>query len=559
MLSELYIKNFAIIEDINLQFDNGFNVITGETGAGKSILIDAINVLLGTEKGKEEYIRKGCDKTIIYGIFIIQKNNQYIKKILEENSINFEDNKIIIKRVLQPNNNKVFLNDEPITVNLLNKITKHLVEIHGQHENQTLFDNEIQLQLVDKYAGIYEILKKYRELFFELKKIKEEYNAKKEELKDIESKKEIYKYQMNEIGNLNLKIGEDEELENNVQRYRKLSNILEYCREINFYLKNDENNIVNNLEKIIDNLNRILEFDKTIEQQINNCNEAVVLLKNFSDEFSDYFYKLNIEPEELERLENRAYQIQLLKKKYGSTIKEILDYYEEVKKKYESLENIEFDLKDLEKLIESKNIEINKLAKEITSARKKISETINKKITTELKNLEMPEAEFYIEITETEQLTEKGKDKIEFMVKTNKGEDFKPLKKIASGGELSRFMLAIKTLFAEIDETPILIFDEIDTGVSGKAGTAIARQIKKLSKSHQVFCITHLPVIAACADLHYKIYKETKAERTITKAVKLNNEEKINEIAYLMSGGNITDISLKHARELIKKNRVNEN
>lgn len=551
MLKELIVKNFALIEEIHLNFENGFNVITGETGAGKSILIDAINVLLG-EKGKEEFIRKGSDKTSITGIFDISEIKSKIEDILTENEISLADNLLIIKRILQQNNNKVYINDEPVTINFLNKITKLLVDIHGQYEHQTLFDINKHLELVDSFANLSDKLELYKNKFDNLKKLKSDFFKKQNDIKELKEKRDLYDYQLKEIGNLELKKDEDIEIENILSKYRKLNKIIELTQNINSII-NDDENLIYKLEKIIQYITEISLIDKSFETNINNCNEALILLKDFRENLQNYTESLNLNQTELDKLEHRAYQMQLLKKKYGPSLDDVLNYYNDILTKYNNIEIFETDLIQLENQIKSDTNELQILADEISNIRKKTAETISEKITAELKTLNMNEAEFKIEFSVISPLNEKGKDKVEFLVKTNKGEDFKQLRKIASGGELSRFMLAIKSLFAQLDKIPTMIFDEIDSGISGKTGTALAKQILKLSKHHQVFCITHLPVLAAAAHTHFKIYKEIDNKRTVTKSKLLSNEERVQEIAYLMSGGNVTKTSLAHSKELLKE------
>lgn len=551
MLSNLIIKNFALIEYVNLNFKSGFNVITGETGAGKSILIDAINVLLGAQ-GKEDYIRKGAESTTIIGIFNLNAIQKDIISFLKDNDIEIINNEIIIKRVLKPNNNRVYINDEPVTVSLLNKVTSLLVDIHGQHEHQTLFDISKHLNLVNTYAGLKEKLTDYKNDFLNLKSLQNEMIECEQELKFINEKKDIYEFQLNEIKSAKIIKNEDEVLENKLCKYRKLHKLNEYLQKMSLLIDSD-NDIIYNLEKLSQYISDISNIDASFNQFLSNCEEALIQIRDFKDFYDDYTDSLDIDPLQIERYESRAYKLQLLKKKYGPSLEDVIQYYNNIKEKYTRLLNSDSDLKELRYKIDTYTNTVRKKAQNISTIRKKTAKTISKKITSEIKKLNMEDAEFDIIFNNLENFTETGIDRVEFYVKTNRGEDFKPLKKIASGGELSRIMLAIKSVFAHADAIPVLIFDEIDTGISGKTGQSIADAIYKLALNHQVFCITHLPVLASAARTHFSVYKKSDKTRTITEAKKLNYEERIQELAYLMSGGNITPTSITHAKELLKK------
>lgn len=535
MISTLHIKNIGIIDEIMIDFSKGFNILTGETGAGKTLIIGALGIVAGGRFSKE-MIRKG-------------ENHSFVEvSIYLPNHPKSVDGNIIISREIFDNGrNTCKINGRLVTVNELKEFMNNIINIHGQNDNQNLLNKENHIKYLDKFLGKEFLSKKneYTELYNKYvyinRKLKENYGDEKEKQRKLD----LLYYQVNEIKNANLKINEDEELEeqrNLIVNAEKISKSLnEADMQINENALNSISIAIKNLEKIED-IN--IKYQKTLSSLKSNYYD----LQEIAIDLNHYNSDTSFEEEERDEIENRIDEINDLKRKYGNTIEEILNYKSEVEKEIDKIENLEEKNNELK--IELKKIiaELEKRAIELHETRQKHGIELETKINSELADLEMPNAKFKISIKNIN-YNKDGTDEIEFMITTNKGEDFKPLIKTASGGEMSRIMLAIKTVLSDIDEVPILIFDEIDTGISGKAGNAVGEKLKTISKNHQVIIVTHLASIAAKGDSNYYIYKEVEGDNTKTRIKNLNEQEVIEEVARIASGI-VSEISLKHAMEL---------
>ncbi|OKZ60326.1 MAG: DNA repair protein RecN [Clostridium sp. CAG:354_28_25] len=535
MISTLHIKNIGIIDEIMIDFSKGFNILTGETGAGKTLIIGALGIVAGGRFSKE-MIRKG-------------ENHSFVEvSIYLPNHPKAVDGNIIISReIFENGRNTCKINGRLVTVNELKEFMNNIINIHGQNDNQNLLNKENHIKYLDKFLGKEFLSKKneYTELYNKYvdinRKLKENYGDEKEKQRKLD----LLNYQVNEIKNASLKINEDEELEeqrNLIINAEKISKSLnEADMQINENALNSISIAIKKLEKIED-IN--IKYQKTLSSLKSNYYD----LQEIAIDLNHYNSDTSFEEKERDEIENRIDEINDLKRKYGNTIEEILNYKNEVEEEIDKIENLEEKNKELKTELTKVTVEIEKRAIELHETRQKYGIELETKINSELADLEMPNAKFKVNIENTN-FNKDGTDEIEFLITTNKGEDFKPLIKTASGGEMSRIMLAIKTVLSDVDEVPILIFDEIDTGISGKAGNAVGEKLKTISKNHQVIIVTHLASIAAKGDSNYYIYKEVEGDNTKTRIKNLNEQEVIEEIARIASGI-VSEISLKHAMEL---------
>ena len=535
MISTLHIKNIGIIDEIMIDFSKGFNILTGETGAGKTLIIGALGIVAGGRFSKE-MIRKG-------------ENHSFVEvSIYLPNHPKAVDGNIIISReIFENGRNTCKINGRLVTVNELKEFMNNIINIHGQNDNQNLLNKENHIKYLDKFLGKEFLSKKneYTELYNKYvdinRKLKENYGDEKEKQRKLD----LLNYQVNEIKNASLKINEDEELEeqrNLIINAEKISKSLnEADMQINENALNSISIAIKKLEKIED-IN--IKYQKTLSSLKSNYYD----LQEIAIDLNHYNSDTSFEEKERDEIENRIDEINDLKRKYGNTIEEILNYKNEVEEEIDKIENLEEKNKELKTELTKVTVELEKRAIELHETRQKYGIELETKINSELADLEMPNAKFKVNIENTN-FNKDGTDEIEFLITTNKGEDFKPLIKTASGGEMSRIMLAIKTVLSDVDEVPILIFDEIDTGISGKAANAVADKMKSISKNHQVIIVTHLASIAAKGDSNYYIYKEVEVDNTKTRIKNLNEQEVIEEIARIASGI-VSEISLKHAMEL---------
>ena len=535
MISTLHIKNIGIIDEITIDFSKGFNILTGETGAGKTLIIGALGIVAGGRFSKE-MIRKG-------------ENHSFVEiSIYLPNHPSAIDGNIIISREIFDNGrNTCKINGRLVTVTELKEFMNNIINIHGQNDNQNLLNKENHIKYLDKFLGN-EFLKqksKYVELYNKYvdinKQLKENYGDEKEKQRKLD----LLYYQVNEIKNTNLKINEDEELEDKRNLIVNAEKISKSLQEADIQINE---NALNSISIAIRNLERIEDINVKYQKTLSSLKSNYYDLQEIGIDLNHFNSDTNFEESERDEIENRIDEINDLKRKYGNTIEEILNYKEEVEEEIEKIENSEEKNQQLKQELEKLTKELKKLADNLHTIREKNSSDLEIKINKELSDLEMPGAKFKVDIKNTN-FNKDGTDEIEFMITTNKGEDFKPLIKTASGGEMSRIMLAIKTVLSDVDEVPILIFDEIDTGISGKAGNAVGEKLKTISKKHQVIIVTHLASIAAKGDSNYYIYKEVEGNSTKTKVKNLNEQEVIEEIARI-SSGIVSEISLKHAMEL---------
>lgn len=556
MLLELSVENYILIDKLSISFDRGFNVLTGETGAGKSIVIDAIGLLLG-DRATKDCIRYGEELAIIEGIFDIA-NREEIIDTLKQYGIDYNDyNMLIISREIHSSGRSTSrVNGRAVTLSILKDITSNIIDIHGQHEHQSLLESEKHFELIDSLNS--------KEITPLLLKIKNEYdnlvkfNNKLKELtldeRERERKLDLLKFQFDEINNSNLK---KDEFDTITERYNILSNtedIIKNVDKINNTLNNyeyRETSVIDLVNSILISLQSISVFDKKFLEHHQTVQAVVYQLQDLYRELRKYGENLEFNPEELKELEDRLDIINKLKRKYGDDISQILDYKENIEVEINSLSNCDLEIDNYKNKITDTEKVLYSLCDELSVNRKITSEKLERMISNELNELNMSNIIFKVNFDKFDYFTPNGIDKIEFLISTNIGEPLKSLSKIVSGGEMSRIMLAFKSILADVDRISSLIFDEIDTGISGRTAQVVGEKIAKISKEHQILCITHLPQIAAMADTHFLINKEIINNKSITNIVKLSYDEQIQELSRLLGGVNLTEITKKHAKETL--------
>ena len=541
MISSLHIRNIGIIEDLSIDFNRGLNVLTGETGAGKTLIIDSLQIISGGRFSKE-MIRKG-------------ETNSFVELCLycPENEKAIEGNIIVSREIHVNGKNMCKINGRMVTVNELKDFMKQFIEIHGQNDNQNLLDSKLHLKYLDGFIGT-EILgedkEKYRTLYNRYLEIKEELKQNYGDDKERQRKLDLLRYQTEEIEAANLKENEEEGLEEKRNLFLNSEKIVKNLTEADSVLSE---NTIDSLSMAIRALEKIEDIDKKYEKASNSLKSSYYELQELARDINGYKEDVYFDEEERNNIEERLDTIYSLKRKYGNSIQEILEYNKQIQEEIEHIENLEeynnklkVELKKIEK-------EMNTLGKKISTIRTEYAKKLSESINQELVDLEMKNAKIHVRVEYKEdEFFKNGKDIVKFYITTNLGEDEKELSKIASGGEMSRTMLAIKKVLADTDKIPVLIFDEIDTGISGKAANAVATKLKAIAKKHQVMCISHLPNIAAVADHNYFISKNVKEERTKTQIKLLKENEVIEEIARI-SSGEINEVTLQYAYELRNK------
>lgn len=554
MLLELGIKNFAIIDDLRIEFDNGLNVITGETGSGKSIIIDALGVVLGARANKD-LIKKDSEKAFIEASFYTNINE--LNSFLEEIGIETSEILTISKEINLNKPSISRINGQVVTITNLNKVTELLIDIFAQHESQAMMNVNNQKILIDSFGNAEhkENLKKILILNEEYSKLKKDFDKKKEEIIDKDREIDLLRYQIEEIENANLTKDDEEKLENDLNKNQNASHILENINSIIQSLKSDYSfdSIIDLIDKDITLLVNSSKYDIEIESFLSELEEIRYTLNDFSSRLESYSQNIYVDEENLEYLTQRLDTVNNLKRKYGNTIEEIEAHFNEINERMEFLLNYEDRLKSMEKDLAEIRKKMEILGEEISLVRREVSTELESKVASELIDLNIKNAKFKVEIKEKD-LGNDGKDKIEFLISTNIGEALKPLAKTASGGEMSRIMLGFKSIIAKKDKIETLIFDEIDTGISGKTAQIVGNKIKEISKNRQVIVISHLPQIVALSKSHYVIEKEEVDNRTHSSIKKLTGEERVRELARLISGLETTETAIQTAREMIDKN-----
>ena len=550
MLKELQIENLAIIEKLDLEFGDGLITLTGETGAGKSIILSGINLLIG-EKTNIEMLRDGEKLLVAQGVFSV---NEEQEKELSELGIEAEDGEVIVRRTMDSKGKgKAFVNNMRVPVSGLKEIMGTLVDIVGQHSHQMLLNKENHIKLLDKFTEdeTKEIRKNLETALDDFVRLDRKIERIDEEKKELREKKEFYEFQLEEIDKVNLAKGEDENLESEYKKLFNAGKIKEKLSMAEACLKNGEVNALSIIYASKKNIESIADYGEEFEENLERLERVYYDLEDCVSSMERLNEDIEVDEGRLEEVISRLDAIGKLKNKYGSTIEEILEYRNEIEKKLKNLDESNFQVKKLVKERENAREKYWNYAFELRNIRKKCIKKIEEQLGEELTYLNMKDAKFEINLEEKDVMTKNGSDGIEFFISTNAGQKSKPLQKIASGGEVSRIMLALKVIFSHVDNIPILIFDEIDTGVGGETVRKIAGKLKEIGRNAQVICITHSPAIASKASEQFFIEKKTENEKTVTTVRKLDNEGRINEIARMLAGENVSDAVIEHAKELL--------
>ena len=562
MLKTLEVKDYALIDQINVEFGKGLNIITGETGAGKSILIDAMGLLLG-ERASTEVVRKGANKSIVEGIFEVEGNHK-VKILLDENEIDDYSELILRREISLKGANRCFVNDTPVSLSFIKEIGNLLVDLHGQHEHQSLLHTETHIDYLDEFGNYDDLLSKYKNRYDELIKTEREIETLREREAILIEKKEIYAFQINEIDNVSPEKGEEEKLNDELKILENSEKLAELSSEVYQILYEADNPVHDSIVRVKNNLNILAEIDKSFTESSNEAETVLALINDISSFIRSYESKIDLKPEHIEEVRERLGSMHMLKKKYGGTVQSVLEHRKKIGEEFELAENYSERITDLNDKLNSIRIEAGKLAKGISEKRKTESKKVRISVEDSLKELGISHPNFQTKIlnelaVDNNFITVNGKsfkcsargiDKVEFFISTNQGEDPKPLAKVASGGEISRIMLSLKSTLAKNDKLPLLIFDEIDVGVSGRIAQKVGNVLKALAEYHQIIAITHLPQIAGLADHHYEVKKTDDKNRTSSSIEKLTDEGRVREVAKLMSGEKVTNASIKGAQEL---------
>jgi len=556
MLTELYVENFGLIDKANINFSSGLNVLTGETGAGKSLVIDALGLLIGG-RGSQDFIRTGEEKLIIQGTFEGNFSHDF-KNTLSEAGLTWENDTFILSReISRTGKNTCRVNFRPVPLSLLKEIGKSLINIHGQHEHVNLLETENQLLLLDSFGGqdVLNLRKEVTSAFYEIKNWEKKIKELQSKTEETAKKEDYLKFQIQEIEAAGLKHGEDLLLEKERKILQNAEKLLSDSKLAYHKLSGGRGTGAwDIIREAVQVLKEISHLDEKAEDLYQKLNEINFLLEDVVRELADYGENITSDPYRLDEIEQRLILINKLKKKYGGTIEEIQQSLKFAREELREVEHQEENLRELASGLKKAEDKYSLLSSRLTHLRQKAAEKMSAAVTKELHQLHMNAAEFQVSVTESS-FSENGMDQVEFLVRPNFGEEMKPVVKIASGGELSRIMLGMKVILSQLDQIPTLIFDEIDSGLGGKAIYDVGIKLKTIAQSCQVLCVTHSPVIAGFADHHLKIQKERKENRTVTSIEALYDDQVILEISRMLAGDKVSEITYSQARELLKIGR----
>ncbi len=564
MLSEISIKNFAIIDDVQISFENGFSVLTGETGAGKSIIIEAVNLLLGS-RASADLVRAGCDQAELEAFFDIDENSHPAKVLKEQGSDPSEG--LMIRRLISASGkSQVFVNAKRSTLDLLKQVTHNLAGISSQHAHQGLLKEENHLHILDEFAGTQSLKNQIGELYRTIIPLKKEIRELSLTLEENKKEQDFLEFQINEILEADIQPGEDELLEKKRKSLQNASQIFEAVNGAVHEVNDREGSLVERLSFLRQNLEKFSNADERLEKMAERFSSTLFDLQDMADELRDFSSTIDLDPASLDEIEQRLDMISKLKRKYGPTLDEVLDTCEQMENKLFDTTRVEARIKACEVEIQGFTGDIVKTSEKLSGLRKKAADTLCASAHKQLAGLEMDKARFAVAFSKIPAKTEDiqtaqghkigpdGEDKVGFLLSPNPGEVLKPLVKIASGGELSRIVLALKAVLSNNQSLETLIFDEVDAGIGGATSEKVGLKLKQLSLKHQVICITHLAQIAKYGTHQFRISKNVDKGRTYTSLVPLNAEdERVKEIARMIGGTDITDATLAHARELLNK------
>jgi len=554
MLLELRIKNFAIIDELTLTFSKGVNILTGETGAGKSIILNAVQLLLG-DKASEELIRSSEEEASVEALFDISGNREVKGRIQEKGqklSGAGEEDSLLIRRVIsRSGRGRAFLHGNLATLGILSEVGEDLLSIYGQHEHQSLQRVDTHIDILDEFGELMELRKQFQDLFQRFASLSQEMEKIRGEKERREKERELMTFQSKEIEKAEIRIGEEEALKEEKRILVHAKKLMDFANASEEVLYSNEGSAIERIQSVLHQGKEMTGIDPSLSTTLRNLDGALIQLEEVALALRDYSRRVELNPVRLEEVENRLEEIDRLKRKYGSTEEEILRFKERTDHALKSFTSDEERLSRLEQEIEPLREEMTQRAQKLSRERKRVASELKRSVEKELATLGMKKTTFEVRI-ESQVLFPKGKDRLEFLISPNIGEEVKPLAKIASGGELSRIMLAMKRILAKVGGRQVLIFDEVDAGIGGAIAEVVGRKLRELSKHHQVICVTHLPQIACFADRHYSVKKEVRAGRTVTVVDPLEREARVEEIARMLGGVKVTEKTRAHAQEMIE-------
>ncbi len=564
MIQSLYIKDFALIDELEVTFEEGFNILTGQTGAGKSIIIGALNMILG-ERADTEVIRRGADKAISEATIKISPNPELLS-LLSANDIEHSDY-LILRREIRQTGSRAFINDSPVNIGILKTIGDLLVDLHGQHDHQLLLKEENHRSVIDGFGEIEPFLKAYQKEYSSMRKLQKELSDLKKRESELIEKTELYRFQVKELEQARLSVDEEAELIAEMNLLDNAEILSQKAAAISEMTDNDDANILQLLNSLKLNLEDLARIEPEFETYLAEINTARVSINEAVQFAERYRNDIEFNPQRLEDLRQRQSELNRLQKKYQRDIPKLIDYLDEIKSELSIADNFDLAIEKIEATVANQEKILCSSALKLHETRVSVGKKLGSQIQHELAQLGIPHSQLAVRIDwlftnkgwitidgQHVECTEFGCDNVSIFISTNKGEEPKPLAKIASGGEISRVMLALKSILAKEQSLPVMIFDEIDTGISGEVSEKVGRAMRQLSEHCQIIAITHQPQIASQAHKHYKVDKGEEAERTITTIIPLTPEQHIHEVASLMSGSEITESALASAKELIQKN-----
>lgn len=561
MLKSLYVKNFALIDELKVDFTQGLNILTGETGAGKSIIIGALGALLG-EKIDKDFIRQGKDKAVVEGRFLV---SEHLIDTIKNLNVEFADNELILRREIKKDTRgRTFANDSPISLSVLQEIGDLLVDLHGQHAHQSLLHVKKHIDFLDAYGESNHLISAVSQSYSTFLHLKKQLKDLKEQERQLKEKKELLEFQVKEVEEVSPQIGEEEDLQQQENRLKNSEKIHGLSTQLNNVLYEGDDSVYEKIAEAEDQLSSLSHIGSDFNKWAESCNTAGVCIEEVVKSLQEFAEKIEFDPEVLEEIRERLGQFALLKKKYGPSMEEVLEFSQKAQSDLKKIDSMENDIEEVDQQIKEETTRLADLTLQLSEQRKKSAKELEEKTVEIFNDLGLKEGLFKIEVMRQKdpegdieignqryKVTNRGIDKVEFFISLNPGEKPKPLAKIASGGEISRIMLALKNVLAETDNIPVLIFDEIDSGISGRVAGAVGSNLKEVSQRHQIICITHLPLIASYGQTHFRVEKKAENNRTSTHIYYLSEEERVKELAKLIGGEMINETTLQNARDLL--------
>ena len=572
MLRTLYIRDYALIEELEVEFDSGLNIITGETGAGKSILLGALGLLLG-DRASTEALRTGAKKAVIEGTFDNADEGR-LPGVLADHEIDpSEGGQVVIRREVSARGSRAFINDTPATLDVLREVASHTIDLHGQHEHQSLLRTETHVELIDTFGNLESLVDTYRRSFAEVARLVGERRALVRRKDELEKQKELYGFQIEEIDAADPKVGETDDLEAERRILENAERLYEATAEIYGQLSESDDALYDRLVLVRNQIQDLARIDASFEDTLADFRSAEIALKEATQFLQDYNSRIEFNPERLDEIRERLGELDYLERKYGGTVEAVIAYREEIGKTYAVAKDFEGAIARLDDQIGAAQERLTGAAYRLSQKRHEVAERVEEMIAVELATLGMPHARFQVafglqddetgwiafpEGNRTRRVAAfpAGADLVEFHISANLGEAPKPLAKVASGGEVSRIMLALKAILAKSERLPILVFDEIDTGISGPIARRAGESMHRLAQYHQIIAITHLPQIASLGDVHFSVDKVEEGGRTRTRIRRLDESERAEAVALLLAGSEVSEAALQSARELIETGRI---